>query len=106
MRKQFFKVAIRVIVFLAVWSGYNSWVGGMFFGVSLLLGPIGALTGTLATVIFMLDVVAAGVGYATTAFFIAAGVRLYQDLRQMAAERVTVASPVEVPTAPLSTASA
>ena len=106
MRKQFFKVAIRVIVFLAVWSGYNSWVGGMFFGVSLLLGPIGALTGTLATVIFMLDLVAAGVGYATTAFFIAAGVRLYQDLRQMAAERVPVASPVEVPTAPLSTASA
>jgi hypothetical protein len=53
-----------------------------------------------------LDVVAAGVGYATTAFFIAAGVRLYQDLTQMTAERVTVASPVEVPTAPLSSVSA
>jgi hypothetical protein len=30
MRGRFFKVATRIVVFLAVWSGYNSWVGGAF----------------------------------------------------------------------------
>jgi hypothetical protein len=102
MRKRFFKVATRVIVFLAVWSGYNSWVGGAFFAFSLLLGPIGALTGTLSIAVFALDLAAAAVGFATSAFFIAAGVRLYQDLSQIAAAETTLNGAVVLPpTAPL-----
>jgi hypothetical protein len=107
IRGRFIRVATRIVVFLAVWSGFNSWVGGTFFGVSLLLGPIGVLTGTLSTIIFLVDLLATGVGFATTAFFIVAGVRLYQDLEQIAAEST---SPVPeaslIPTAPLPTVSA
>jgi hypothetical protein len=107
MRKRFFKVATRIIVFLAVWSGFNSWVGGAFFAVSLLLGPIGALTGTLSATVFGLDLVAAGVGFTTTAFFIAAGVRLYEDLTQIAGTEASAAREVELPpTAPLPSVSA
>ena len=102
MRKRFFKVAIRVIVFLAVWSGYNSWVGGAFFVFSLLIGPIGALTGTLSIAVFALDFAASAVGFATSAFFIAASVRLYQDLSQVAAAEAGVNGAVGLPpTAPL-----
>ena len=32
---------MRMVVFLAVWSGYNSWAGGTFFVVSLLAGSVG-----------------------------------------------------------------
>jgi len=104
MRGRFMRVATRIVVFLAVWSGYNSWVGGTFFGVSLLLGPIGVLTNTLSTTIFLLDLLATGVGFATTAFFIVAGVRLYQDLEQIAAEDITPGEEAILgPTAPLPT---
>lgn len=102
MRKRFFKVAIRVLVFFALWSGYNSWVGGAFFAFSLLIGPIGALTGTLSIAVFMLDLAASAVGFATSAFFIAAGVRLYQDLSQIAVAEAAVNGAVALPsTAPL-----
>jgi hypothetical protein len=102
MRKRFFKVATRVIVFLAVWSGYNSWVGGAFFAFSLLIGPIGVLTGTLSFAVFMLDLAAVAVVLATTAFFIAASVRLYQDLSQVAVTEAAVNGAVALPpTAPL-----
>jgi hypothetical protein len=102
IRGRFLRVAIRIVVFLAVWSGFNSWVGGTFFGVSLLLGPIGVFTGTLSTIVFLVDLLATGVGFATTAFFIVAGVRLYQDLEQMYAERVAPAADATLtPTAPL-----
>lgn len=103
MRKRFFKVAIRVIVFFAVWSGFNSWVGGAFFVFSLLIGPIGALTGTLSFAVFMLDFAASAVGFATSAFFIAAGVRLYQDLSQVSAAETAMIDGAVVlpPTAPL-----
>jgi len=107
MRGRFVRVATRIVVFLAVWSGYNSWVGGTFFGVSLLLGPIGVFTGTLSTTIFLLDLLATGVGFATTTFFIVAGVRLYQDLEQIAVEGATPGSESATsPTAPLPTVSA
>jgi hypothetical protein len=85
MRKRFFRVATRIIVFLAVWSGYNSWAAGSFIFVSIVLGPVGALTGYLWATIFLLDLATTAVTYTTTAFFAAAGVRLYQDVRQMAA---------------------
>ena len=102
MRKRFFKVAIRVVVFLAVWSGFNSWVGGAFFVFSLLIGPIGAVTGTLSLAIFVIDLGASAVTFATSAFFVAASVRLYQDLSQIAVAEAAVNGAVVLPpTAPL-----
>ena len=55
MRKRFFKVATRIVVFLAVWSGFNSWAAGAFVVVSLLFGPVGVVTGFLGTTIFLVD---------------------------------------------------
>ena len=81
MRKRFFKVAIRIVVFVAVWSGYNSWAWGTFVVVSLLFGPVGVVTGFLCTTIFLQVLGEMGVTFATIAFFVAAGLRLYQDLR-------------------------
>jgi hypothetical protein len=80
MRKRFFKVATRIVVFLAVWSGFNSWAAGAFVVVSLLFGPVGVVTGFLGTTIFLLDFAEIGVHFATVVFLIAAGLRLYQDL--------------------------
>jgi hypothetical protein len=80
MRGRFFKVATRIVVFLAVWSGYNAWTGAMFIIMSWVLGPVAVLTGWVSAIVFMTDLLAVAVGYATIAFFIAAGVRLYEDL--------------------------
>jgi hypothetical protein len=101
MRKRFFKVAVRILVFFAVWSGYNSWAGGTFIVASLMLGPIGVITGLLWATIFLLDFLAVAVAFATTAFFIAAGFRLYQDLAALAGEREAAAVAALPPTAPL-----
>lgn len=84
MRKRFFRVATRIVVFLAVWSGYNSWAAAAFIFVSVVLGPVGALTGYLWATIFGLDMVITAVTYVTAAFFAAAGVRLYQDVTEIA----------------------
>jgi hypothetical protein len=84
MRKRFFRAATRIVVFLAVWSGYNSWVAAAFIFVSIVLGPVGALTGYLWATIFVLDLVITAVTYVTAAFFAAAGVRLYQDVKEIA----------------------
>lgn len=89
MRKRFFKVATRIVVFLAVWSGFNSWAAGAFVVVSLLFGPVGVVTGFLGTTIFFVDLAEIGVNFATTAFLVAAGLRLYQDLiERQPAERI------------------
>lgn len=106
MRGRFFKVATRIVVFLAVWSGYNSWVGGAFVAVSLLLGPIGYFAGRLWAALFVIDLLAVGVAYVTIAFFFAAGARLYQDLKVIAADRPVYRAGVEPPTAPLTELSA
>jgi hypothetical protein len=82
VRKRFFKVATRIVVFLAVWSGFNSWAAGAFVVVSLLFGPVGVVTGFLGTTIFLVDLAEISVNFATTAFLVAAGLRLYQDLRE------------------------
>ncbi len=92
MRKRFFRVATRIVVFLAVWSGYNSWVAAAFILVSVVLGPVGALTGYLWATIFILDLVIAAVTYVTAAFFAAAGVRLYQDVKEIASSGAQVAA--------------
>ncbi|WP_331964728.1 hypothetical protein [Candidatus Binatus sp.] len=81
IRKRFFKVATRIVVFLAIWSGYNSWAAGAFVVVSLLFGPVGVVTGFLGTTIFLVDLAEISVNFATTAFLVAAGLRLYQDLQ-------------------------
>jgi hypothetical protein len=80
LRKRFFRVATRIVVFLAVWSGYNSWAAIAFIVTSLIVGPVAALTGSIWLMIFLVDLGAVIVNFATTAFFIAAGVRLYRDL--------------------------
>jgi hypothetical protein len=82
MRKRFFKVAARIVVFMAVWSGFNSWAAGAFVVVSLLFGPVGVVTGFFGTTIFLVSLAEIGVHYATTAFLVAAALRLYQDLRE------------------------
>lgn len=82
MRKRFFKVATRIVVFLAVWSGYNAWGAGAFVVVSLLFGPVGVVSGFLATSIFLADLVQISIVFAATAFVVAAALRLYQDLRE------------------------
>jgi len=103
VRKRFFKVATRIVVFLAMWSGFTSWAAGAFVVVSLLFGPVGVVTGFLGTTIFLVALAEISVNFATTAFLVAAGLRLYQDLREPpAAERVD--SPAQIamqPTAPL-----
>jgi hypothetical protein len=93
MRKRFFKVGTRIVVFLAVWSGFNSWAAGAFVVVSLLFGPVGVVTGFLGTTIFLTDLAEISVNFATTAFLVAAGLRLYQDLRErQVAEQIDYAT--------------
>jgi hypothetical protein len=107
MRKRFFRVATRILVFLAVWSGYNSWAAGSFVVVSLILGPVGALTGYLWGTIFLVDLGAITVTYVTAAFFTAAGVRIYQDLIQTADPIITGATEgASAPTIPISSVGA
>ncbi|HEX3409856.1 MAG TPA: hypothetical protein VHS07_06220 [Candidatus Binataceae bacterium] len=102
IRGRFFKVAVRLLVFSAFWSGFNSWVGGTFFGISLLIGAIGVWTGALWATIFVFALVAWAVFYATIAFFITAGARLYQDLKAIAAEQAeSLAASAQPATAPL-----
>jgi hypothetical protein len=82
LRKRFFKVAIRIVVFLAMWSGFNSWAAGTFVVVSLLVGPVGAVTGFLGVTIFLVDFCEISVNFATSAFLVAAALRMYQDLHE------------------------
>ena len=98
MRKRFFRVGTRIVVFLAVWSGYNSWAAAAFVFVSIVVGPVGALAGYLWGAVFGLDLATTAVTYITTAFFAAAGVRLYQDVRALAT--VAVEAPIEVAAVP------
>ncbi len=106
VRGRFFKAALRIVVFLAVWSGYNAWALGTFVLASFLLGPVGVITGFLWVAMLAINLPAVAVGYATTAFFFAAGVRLYQDLRMLRSEQEVPAAVEEAPgpTGPLGTA--
>ncbi|MGA8059805.1 MAG: hypothetical protein WB999_16270 [Candidatus Binataceae bacterium] len=107
MRGSFFRVALRIVVFLAVWSGFNSWAGGTFFAVSLLAGWVGLITGALWAAIFLVDLFAVAVLYATIAFLLAAGLRLYQDMSAVAAEHTALVGAAPLPpTAPLPSVSA
>ncbi|HVN64212.1 MAG TPA: hypothetical protein VMT58_06215 [Candidatus Binataceae bacterium] len=94
MRKRFFKVSTRLVVFLAVWSGYNSWAAGTFILVSILARPLGIATGTLAATVFLVDFAGIAVSFATTAFFVVAGFRLYLDLLPVAAPAATPDAPI------------
>ncbi|HUY26759.1 MAG TPA: hypothetical protein VMV27_05015 [Candidatus Binataceae bacterium] len=86
MRKRFFRVASRIAVFLAVGWGYNSLALGAFVIASVLLGPVVQITGVVSTIIVGMNLVGLSVSVATAAFFIAAGVRMYQDLTAIARE--------------------
>ena len=103
-RGRFLKVAMRIVVFFAVWSGYNSWASGAFLVASILLGPVVAVTGYVWSVVFVLDLLSVGVAYFTTAFFVAASVRLYQDLtaireQQALATNGAMAATTQLPSA-------
>ncbi len=108
MRGSFFRVAVRIVVFLAFWSGFNSWAGGTFFAVSLLVGSVGLITGALWASIFAVDLLAVAVLYATIAFLLAAALRLYQDLSDVTVEATAVAADAASlpPTLPLPSATA
>lgn len=107
VRGSFFRVAVRIVVFLVVWSGFSSWAGAIFFGVSLLVGSVAMITGAVWVSIFLVDLLAVAVAYATIAFLLAAALRLYQDLCAISAERAALAPEATLPpTAPLPTVSA
>ena len=106
-RGRFVKVAMRILVFSAVWSGYNSWASGAFLVASILLGPVGAVTGYVWSMVFLLDLLSVTVAYFTTAFFVAASVRLYQDLTALRQDQMVVVNPASLQrTAPLPNAAA
>lgn len=98
MRRRFFKVATRIVVFLAVATGYNAWAGLVFLVFSRVMGLIGAFAGVLWAGIFIADLIWISVLFATIAFFIAASVRLYTDVKAIERERMDLAMP---PAAPL-----
>ncbi|MGH7917167.1 MAG: hypothetical protein ACREQE_06835 [Candidatus Binataceae bacterium] len=104
MRKRFWRVAMRIVVFLALWSGYSSWAAGFFVVVSLIVGPVGAVTGYLTATVFMLELAGVAVSYITEAFFVVAAHRLYQDLTALiAAGAVAIATLEPVPIAAIET---
>ena len=84
LRKRFFRVAIRIVVFLAVWSGYDSWAAAVFFVASWILGPVGFVTGYFWSFFFAVELTAVAVTYMLGTFFMLAGYRLYQDLIEIA----------------------
>jgi len=105
MRGRFFPVGTRVGVFLAVWSGFNSWSSAVFVGAGFVLGFFAITSGPFwAAIVLIFDILWMCVTYGTTAFFYAAGLRLYQDLNGMMSQQPQPAV-VEVPmpaTGPLS----
>ena len=85
-----------------MWSGFNSWAGGIFVALSLVMGLLGAITGALWAGVFVLDMISVIVALATSAFFVAAGVRLYQDLKASAPRPAVLSHDVSmIPTGPL-----
>jgi hypothetical protein len=105
LRGRFMKVMVRIVVFLAVWSGYNSWAGGFFLALSLLLGLLGAFAGALWVGVYLADLLSVSVVFATTAFFFAAGLRLYEDLKTSASPAASAMVPGPMsPTGPLQSA--
>ena len=105
-RGRFLKVAMRIVVFFAMLSGYNSWATGAFLVVSMLLGPVVAVTGYIWSIVFVLDLLSVGVAYFTIAFFVAASVRLYQDLTAMRKAQSTTTNQPLPATMPLPDAAA
>jgi hypothetical protein len=97
LRKRFFRAACRIGVFLAVWSGYNSWAAVTFFVAGAFSGWLGMYTGSFLTCFFVTELLVAPVGFATTAFFVAAGARLYRDLAEMLEEDGMPARPLPLP---------
>lgn len=105
IRKRFFRVATRIAVFLAVWWGYDAAAAVVFGVTSLVIGPVVVLTGSVWTIIYLLDLGVVIVHFATNAFFVAAGVRLYKDLLMDSAIAETTRSmPDHTPTMPLESA--
>jgi len=98
IRGRFFKVAARLLVFLAVGTGYNSWASAVFVTVSLILGLLGAVTGLLWVAVFTVDLLSVAVAYATIAFICAASLRLYQDLNESMALPTVVDGVAAAPT--------
>jgi hypothetical protein len=103
MRKRFFRVAMRIVVFLAVWSGYYSWTGFAFVVMSWILGPVGLATGYFWSFFFVVEFISVAVTFVMIAFFVTAGHRLYRDLVELVRQEVpsTTHSVAVSPTAPI-----
>ncbi|HEY2663850.1 MAG TPA: hypothetical protein VGI47_05875 [Candidatus Binataceae bacterium] len=101
IRRRFFKVAARLLVFLAVGTGYNSWASAVFVAVSLILGLLGVVTGFLWVAVFTVDLLSVAVAYTTIAFICAASLRLYQDLNESMALPSIADRVAATPTIPL-----
>ena len=101
IRGRFFKVAARLLVFLAVGTGYNSWASAVFVAVSLILGLLGVVTGFLWVAVFTVYLLSVAVAYATIAFICAASLRLYQDLNESPALSSMADQVAATPTIPL-----
>jgi hypothetical protein len=105
IRGRFIKVTIRTVIFLAVWTGFNTWAGAAFLALSLLLGVLGAIAGVLWVAVYVVDLISLIVLFAATAFFFAAGLRLYEDLKASASSAaVTMVEGPMSPTGPLQSA--
>jgi hypothetical protein len=90
LRKRFFQVSLRITVFLIVWWGYFSFAWTVPDKAANLFFPIGlALTGSISGAIVFFYLLGVVIAYATSAFFTAAGLRLYQDLVPEEAELQT-----------------
>ena len=103
---RFFKVAMRVVVFLAVLSGYGTWASIILLAIDFVIGFAGALTGLLWFGVFLAEIMAFGVASVTTLFFYAAGIRLYRDLNAGFEQAVVGRSAELPPTGPLAASSA
>jgi len=87
LRKRFFQVSLRITVFLIVWWGYFSFAWTVPDVAAKLFFPIGlALTGSISGAIVVFYLLGVVIAFGTSAFFTAAGLRLYQDLVPEGAE--------------------
>jgi len=64
------------------------------------------ITNSIAATVFLMDLLAVAAAYATTAFFMAAGLRMYEDLRAIVAEHAPAHAVAIQATVPLGSAKA
>ena len=108
------RIEIYALADVAVADGLDVFLGilgsnGVFLldrlGPGLLLGLLGAFAGALWAGVYIADLLSVSVLFVTTAFFFAAGLRLYEDLKASASPAaVTMVKGPLSPTGPLQSA--